>query len=338
MNIETYQEIFHFVSFPVFALSEDCKLIYKNLACAKYFPQIYNSRSIKNKIYPSIPNESKCVRVLGGSSYSIALALKDEKNMVFIGLSRFQYADGFNVAEEFLKTFGTDLLEFLSGFRKKSASQEYLSFATQFPDENFPDIDYTGRSVWNRQDISLVEALDTIFKKLNEFFEPLKYNLIARIEKTSPPYLLVRISPSDLLFLIGKLLYLIMKYSETHQVEMVLFPEFAHSHLVLRLMTKTKLRELPQTQKDNVLLLEKLIPECAAEIELLDRMGMLKNTNFSVYLDSFGMMSITCKFSYSEPGSSVVQSVDNFEFLFTDHIEIMANGIWARLKDKDASC
>ena len=338
MNIETYREIFHCVSFPVFALSKDCKLVYKNLACAKYFPQIYNSRSVKNKIYPSDLKESQCVRVFGGSSYSIALALKDDNRMVFIGLSRFQQADGFKVVNEFLKTFGTDLLEFLSGFRKQACSEEHLSFATQFPDENFPDINCNGRSFWNCQSISLVDALDTIFKKLNEFFEPLDYNLIARIEKTSPSYLLVRISPNDLLFLIGKLLYLIMKYSETRQVEMVLFPEFAYSHLVLCLMTKTKLRELPQTQGNNILLLEKLMPECAAEIELLDRVGLMKNTDFSVYIDSFGMMSITYKFPYSEPGFAVVQSGDDVGFLYADHIDIMANGIWARLKDKDASC
>ena len=121
-------------------------------------------------------------------------------------------------------------------------------------------------------------------------------------------------------------------------MDIALFSEFAYSRQILRLMTKTKLKELPQTEGNNVSLLEKLLPECAAELELLYRSGLLKNTDFSVYLDSVGGMSITYVFPYSEPVFARFHSVDDIDLSILDNIETMIQNIWTKLKDTDASC
>ena len=336
MNIETYQEIFHYVSFPVFAVSEKGAVIYKNPACAKYLPQIYKSRTVKTKISPEFPNVSSAVHILGGSAYSVALALRDEENIVFLGFARFQYADGVLIANRFLQLFGSDLLSFLSEFKKQMAALEEHSFG--FSNDDLLVLIKDELECWKCKEASLVSVLSPVFERMNEFFAPLGYTVSAKIENSVPKYLPLKIAVSDLLFLLGKLLYLIMKFSDSHRVDIALFSEFAYSRQILRLMTKTKLKELPQTEGNNVSLLEKLLPECAAELELLYRSGLLKNTDFSVYLDSVGGMSITYEFPYSEPVFARFQSVDGIALSILDNIVTMIQSIWTKLKDTDASC
>lgn len=338
MNIETYREIFHYVTFPVFAVSENGVLIYKNLACARYLPQIYKSRTVKTRISPEIPKVSAPVHIWGGSSYSVALALRDGENVVFLCLSRFQYEDGISIANRFLQIFGNNLLDFLSGFRKQVSSAEYRSFDFGFSDEELLTLVNEEFIFWKSRNTSLVEVLSPVFKKMNEFFVPLGYDILAKIENTSLEYLPLRISIGDLFFLLGKLIYFTMKFSDTHRLEIVLFPEFAYSRQILRLMTKTRLKELPQTEGNNMLLLKKLMPECAAELELLERTGFLKNTDFSIYLDRVGTMTITYRFPYPEPVFPSFQSVDTDDPTILGNIEIMIQSIWAKLRDTDASC
>ena len=96
----------------------------------------------------------------------------------------------------------------------------------------------------------------------------------------------MQISINDFLFLLGKLVYLMMKFSSTCQVDAILFSEIAYSRHRLRLETPTNLKNLPQTEGDRVLLLEKLMPECAAEIDLLNQIGFMKNADFMIDIDA----------------------------------------------------
>ena len=338
MNIATYQEIFHYMTFPVFAVSENGFVIYKNPACAKYLPRIYKSRTVKTKISPEIPKESGVVRILDGSAYSVALALRDGETVVFLCFTRLQYADGMEMANQILQVLGDDLLDFLSGFKKTVSSSEYRSFDFRFSDEELLSLVDGEFRLWKYHATSLSAVLSPVFERVNEFFKPMGYYFTAKIENDVSEYLPLRISVGDLFFLLGKLIYFVMKFSNTRRVEIVLFSEFAYSRQVLRLMTKTDLKELPQTDGNNVLLLEKLMPECAAEFELLKRTGLMKHTDFSVYLDSVGAMTVTYRFPYIEPGLQGVQSVDDGYSLIAENVENMIQSIWARLKDTDASC
>lgn len=338
MNTETYQEIFHCVTFPVFAISENGFLIYKNLACAKYLPQIYKSRKITNKILPEIPKESAPVRFFGSLAYSVGLALRDGENIVFLCFTRLQYTDGILVANQLLQVFGKDLLGFLSEFKKPMSPSAHNSFDFRFSDEALLTLADEEFGFGKYRTTSLTEALSPVLERLNEFFNPLGYYFSAKIENTVPTYLPLRISISELFFLLGKLIYFVMKVSETHRIEIVLFSELAYSRQVLRLMTKTNLKELPQTDGNNVLLLEKLMPECAVELELLNRTGLMENSDFSVYIDRVGAMSVTYRFSYLEPVLQSFQSVDDGGLPISENIENMIQSIWSKLKDTDASC
>ncbi len=338
MNSETYQELFHYVTFPVFAVSKNGRIIYKNLACAKYLPEIYGSTGVKSKIYPEFPQESKPVRILGTSSHSVALAVTDGENVVFLCFSRLQCTDGVLVAEKVLKTWGVNLLDILVGFRRTVALKKYNTINLYFSDEDLFSFvqDEFGFEIY--KEYSLPAVFNPVFRRLNESFETLGYRFSAKIERDFPEYLPVSISINDLLFLLGKLVYLMIKFSGTCQVDAVLFSEIAYSRHRLRLETPTNLKSLPQIQGNNISLLEKLIPECAAEIHLLDQIGLMKNSDFSINIDALGTLTVTYNFPYQEPDWRCVQSVEDFSLPILGNIENMINSIMMKIKDKDAFC
>ena len=338
MNSETYQELFHYGTSPVFAVSKNGRVIYKNLACAKYLPEIYGSTGVKNKIYSEFPRESKPVRLLSGSSYSIALALMDGENVVFLCFSRFQCADGILVAERFLKAFGPNLSDFLVKFRKMATSKIYHAINPYFADEDLLSFVQDDLGFLEHQAYSLSSVLTPVFKRLNESFETMGYCFSAKIEKDFPGYLPVQISINDFLFLLGKLVYLMMKFSSTCQVDAILFSEIAYSRHRLRLETPTNLKNLPQTEGDRVLLLEKLMPECAAEIDLLNQIGFMKNADFLIDIDALGTLTVTYNFPYPEPEWQCVKSVEDLTLPILGNIENMIYSIMMKFKDRDAFC
>ena len=338
MTVETYRELFHCLAFPVFVSSEGNALIYKNPACATYLPKIYKTKTIKNKIYPEPPKESAVVRILTGTAYSVALVLKDEENMVFLCFSRFQYEDGWNIANTFLHQFGDTLVEFLSGFKQYLSLNLHELPTPDQGNEKFFNLIQDELDCFTQMKISFFDLFDPIFNRLSECFYTYGYDLNIKTDDACPRYLFVRICPSDILFLLSKLIYLAIKYSSDKHLKIALFPDFAYSRVGLRLMVKTDLEEIPNRQDHIVCQMEKLMPECAMEFELLHRVGLLKDTDISIYIDSFGMMSISCYFPYSDPGEAFFHSVDHVAVLFSEHIGIMIENILAKIREKDASC
>ena len=326
------------MAFPVFAASEKGVLLYKNPACAKYLSNIYGSRNIKNKIFPEFPQESRAVRVLSGSAYSVAVAVKDGENFVFLFFSRLQCADGRLAADKILKEWGSELSDLLVGFKDMIDSKGYPAFGTRVDDEGLLSLLKEESGLWRREEYCVSSVLEPVFERLNESFETIGYGVSAEIDKNFPEYLSVQLSVSDFLFIFGKLLYLTMKFSGTRHVNIVLFSEIAYSRHVLRLETKTDLTELPQTQENNVALLKALMPEYAAEINLLDRTGLMKSSDFSVRNDALGVLTVTYEFSYSEPDWRHVHRMEAFTLPITVNIENMIRSILANFKDKDASC
>ena len=333
MNSETYQELFHYVSFPVFATSKNGRMLYKNLACSKYLPEIYGSTGVKSKIYPEFPQKSKPVRLWGGSAYSVALAMMDGENVVFLGFSRFQCADGIYMAEKILETCGDNLFDVLVGLRQMIGSRKYTMLSPNFDDEEVVSFAQTELGWWKPQKSSLPSVFRPVFERLNESFKMLGYSFSSEIESDFPEYLPVPIPINDLLFLLGKLVYLTMKFSCTCQIKAVLFSEIAYSRHRLRVETQTNLKNLPQTEGNLILMMNALIPECAVEINLLNQIGFMKNSDFSIHLDALGTLSVTYNFPYQEPDWGCVQSVEDFSLPMLDYIENMINSIMIKMKD-----
>ena len=338
MNCEIYQELFHYVAFPVFATSENGRVLYKNLACEKYLPEIYRSTSIKNKIYPEFPQESKPVRILCSSSYAGALAMMDGERIVFLCFSRLQRTDGTAVAEKILSVFGSDFSDLLVGLRRATALKKCNAVGAYSVDEDLLSLVQTDLTFWQHEKYLLLSVLNPIFHRLHESFETIGYEFSSNVERNFLEYLPVQLSIDNFLFLLGKLIFLVMKYSGTCQVKMILFSELSYSRHCLRLETMTNLKAVPQMQGSRALLLEELMPECASEIRLLDRIGLMNDSDFSIHIDALGTLAVTYYFPYREPDWHCVQSMDGFALPIWGNIENMINGIVAKIKDKDAFC
>ena len=337
MNSETYQELFHYVTFPVFAASKNGRVTYKNLACAKYLPEIYGSTSVKSKIYPEFPQQSRFVHILGGSSYTNALAMTDGERIVFLGCSRFQCTDGSAVADKVLKAWGNNFSDLLVGFRRMVDLKTCFTVGSYFADEDLLSFIREDFGFWRTEKYSLPAVLTPVFDKLNNSFGTLGYSFSAEVQTDFPKYLPVRISINDFLFLLGKLVYLTMKFSATCHVDAVLFSEIAYSRHRLRLETPTNLKKLPQAERE-ISLLEELVPECASEIDLLDQIGLMRDDDFSIHIDALGMLTVTYNFPYQEPDWKCVQSVDDFSLPILGNIENMIHSIMMKIKDTDAFC
>ena len=338
MDLESYREIFHYVMFPVFVTTKEGRIVYKNLACAKYLPGIYGSRTIKTRIYPEFPKTSQAVKFWGEPSYSVALALFDGEHIVFLCFSRFQYLGGKDLADKLLEKWGKNLLDFLSGFRRELASTKDQVIKLCFNDVDMVLFTKNDRWMQNSQRCSLPNIFRPVFQRLKTSFDSRGYCFSAEIEENFPEYLPVQIAVNDFLFLLGKLLYMLMKFSCTRRLNINLFTEITHSRHGLILSTETNLKELPSVSGNNVALLKAMIPEYEMEIELLERLGVLKDADFSIRIDALGRLVVTHYFAYREPDWGHLQSMDDFAFAISGDIENMIQSILARLTDTGASC
>ena len=338
MELESYREIFHYVTFPVFAIKKDGKLVYRNLACAKYLPGIYGSRTVKTRIYPEIPETSRAVFIWGEPSYSVALALVDGEYIIFLCFSRFQYLDGKGLADKLLESWGNTLLDFLVNFRRAIACTKEQVIGSCFNDVDMLLFSKGEHWTQNAERYSLPHIFIPVFQRMRTSFASRGYCFSAEIEKNFPEYLPVQIAVNDFLFLFGKLLYMTMKFSSTRRLDINLFTEIMYARHGLVLTTDTDLKELPAVQGNNVALLKAMIPEYEAEIELLERIGIVKHTDFSIRLDALGKLTVTYYFAYQTPDWGHVQSMDDFEITISGDIENMIQSILARFTDTDASC
>ena len=338
MLVETYSEIFRSAAFPVFAINENCSVIYKNAACTKHLSFICRGRTVNSKTLFKDSWENGVAHIADKKYDSYALALTDESVTVFLCFLRFQYADGKELAEQFIKIFGKDLLNFLTKFGSMLTVPGLSGCKPDLSAERLMSLVRKEIPLEGQKIQQLFPIMEQLFQLLPKNLEPLGYQISAKIKENFPKYLSVGISANGFLFVFEKLLYLMMKYSQTKKIDIDLFPEIAYPHHTLRLATKTNLKELPQTSENNVRLLETLIPECASELALLNAWGLLGHSDFTVYIDAFGTLSIEYKFAYAEPHWGVLRSVDCFHLPTSEDMEAMIRRIEERLKGMCASC
>ena len=113
MTIDLYSAFFDHAVFPVFALSDQGKIIYKNPSANKYLPMLRKNACVLKHFYPAeMPEESCVLRILGDTPYHIALALKDDNAFLALAFSRFQYEDGVPIACSLLSHYGSTASDF----------------------------------------------------------------------------------------------------------------------------------------------------------------------------------------------------------------------------------
>jgi|GEM_PF-2188454 len=341
MTVETYRELFHCAAFPVFAVSSKREFLYKNPACGKYFPRLNSRTRPKAIFFPDVPTKSGAVNLLGSEVYRTALALADGENIVILCMARLQYRDGLVVAEQCLKQFGTTLEKFLAVTRCAPSFDGFPRAAAVREDRIYADILHSIRSEvapWPIARYSLQRAIIPIFERLNTAFSMLGYRIYARITEDFPEYLHIQISYYDLIFLLGRLVYLQMKLSATKLLEIRLANDVARNRHKFVLTTETCLKGLPVGAGDLADCFSALAPECAADFSLLREFGLLGSEAVTVSLDKLGKLTFTYEIPYVSPDTLYVGSTDFSDSMLSDALDRMVDSILARFKDNGASC
>lgn len=341
MTIETYQELFHYTIFPVFAISHQGELIYKNLSCGKHLPGVNKKIRTKSYFYPAVPTGTAVVKLMNGQSYHTALALEDEGNIVILCFSRLQYEDGVIIAEQCLQRFGRTLASFLASLRSGFSLNNPKKLFSNDAERMYTELLCSLRSevgLYPTEHYSLKKAIVPLFEKLQDVFSGLGYRVSAGIAENFPEYLLVNFSFNDLIFLLGRLVYLQLKLSANKTVDIRLSCDIAHNCHKFVLTTDTKLSSFPDKNEDLAEWLSVLAPECAAEFSFMRESGFLTWEYVSVYLDKFGTLTLTYSIPYISPDTVYVRSNDLSDILFAGALENMLYSIFTKIKDNGAFC
>ena len=342
MTVETYKEFFDYTAFPVLAtLRGTNKIVYKNYAFAQHFPGFTRQNLSKIFFCSKDSREIGPVRLGGFGAYHTALALEDGNHTVFLFLSHLQYDTGMYYANRIVQTCGDSLTDFLSSVqsRKNVRTPTSRGFASgrSLYTETF-DLLLDERDMNIPIKTSLYQAADCIFRKISSSFSDFGYRVSAEIEEDLPQYLQTLVPLQEILFCLGKLLYLQMKLSKTKDVRVFLSCDPAFSRYVFHITTETALSELPCGFEESEEWLKSNVPECSMEFSFLYRSGILDGSNFTGKLDSFGYLTLLYSTPYLSPETYYVRSADPDDVLLLRLIDGMLESLRAGLTDSGASC
>jgi hypothetical protein len=336
MTTETYQELFYYAAFPVFAaLRSTGRVIYKNLACEKYLPKLSKRNSLKSLIFSQNFDGVGPVKLAELGVYHTAIAFEDGKNSVFLFLSRLQYETGMYHGDQIFRQFGPSLTDFISAVRTNQSlkSADPNNATTELYTETVQAL-LDERDLGLSTNASLYKIASCVFEKLNSFFTGFGYHVNAQIAERFPQYLKIRVPMQEILFVMGRLLYLQMKLSKTKDINIFLFCNLAFSHYTFQLTTATNLSELPS---DKEWFFES-IPECAMEFSLLYKAKLLREENFDMKMDRPGNLTVFYNIPYISPETYYVRSMDMRDVFILQSVDNMIESLRAKLTNGEMCC
>ena len=122
MTVATYQELFYYTAFPVFAvLRSTGEVVYKNIACEKYLPKLSKKNSLNSFVFAQKFSGIGPVKLAETMIYHTAIAFEDGENSVFLFLSHLQYQDGMFQAAQIFQMMGPSLESFLASMRANAS-------------------------------------------------------------------------------------------------------------------------------------------------------------------------------------------------------------------------
>ena len=341
MTVETYQELFYYTAFPVFVTARGTdKIIYKNLACEQYFPKLTKKNLSKLFFASKESHGIGAVKLAGFDAYHTAIALENGDHVVFLFLSHLQSETGLYYANQLLLKIGPTLTDFLVSMKNRKNAG--------LPASNLFD---RGRSLYTETSAMLLAEQDRfmtstaplyqlaecICEKMNSAFSDLGYHIHAQLADDFPRYLQTTVPSQEILFVLGRLIYLQMKLSKTKNVKIFLSCDLAFSRHTFQMTTETGLSRLPEGVEENEEWLWKFVPECAMEFLLLHHSGLIDRTNCRGKLDSFGNLTLLYSIPYISPETYYVRSTDSEDPFLLRFINLMLDSIRAKLTDSGAS-
>ena len=341
MTIKTYQELFHYTTFPVFAMRRDTgEIIYKNFSCEKYLPKLSKRNLLTPFVFAQKFSGVGAVVLAEQSPYQTAIALEDGKYSVFLFLSHLQAEDGICVAAKQFKQFGPSLTDFLAAVHLNNSFKTRGSVLSKTNVSLYTEI---GQIRLDENDLStytptpLCSLMTTIFKKLNAVFSGFGYCVHTQIEEDFPYYLQTEVDLRDVLFVLGRLLYLQLKLSKNKETDVFFACDPAYSHHVFHIKTETNLVGLNDPSEDLLDWLLSFIPECKMEFALLFKAELLTKDNFVAKVDKFGNLTLRYTIPYKSPETYYIHSIDMPDIFLLNAVDGMIENLFEKLTGNAAS-
>ena len=342
MTIKTYQELFHYMTFPVFAIRRETgEVIYKNFSCEKYLPKLSKRKLLSPFVFAQNFTGVGAVVLAEPGPYQTAIALEDGSYSVLLFLSHWQNEDGVCLAAKQFQQFGPSLTDFLAtlycsnSFKARGSvlSETNVSLYTEVGQIRLDEKD-----IADHMPVALCSVMKTVFGKLENAFSDFGYRVHTQIEADFPQYLQTEVDLRDVLFVLGRLLYLQMKLSRNKEANVFLSCDVAYSRHVFYITAETNLLGLNDPSEDLMDWLLSFIPECKMEFALLFKAGLLTKENFVANVDKFGNLSLRYHIPYKSPETYYIRSVDMPDIFLLEAIDTMLENLFTKLTGNDASC
>ncbi len=342
MTTATYQELFYYTAFPVFAvLRSTGEVIYKNIACEKYLPKLSRKNSLNPFVFAQSFKGVGPVKLAETELYHTAIAFEDGENSVFLFMSHLQYQEGMSHAAQLFQMTGPSLESFLTSMSVGASLRTRGSVLQGTNSGLYMETVQTLRyenDFGSQKRVPFYQVIACAFEKMNSEFSEFGYRVNAKIDEDFPKYLHVAATVQDVLFIIGRLLYLQMKVSKTKEIELSLSCDIAYSRHTFRLTTETNFADLFEKPDMLDAFLLEFIPECKIEFSILQKTGLLSKENFATKMDRFGHLSLLYTVPYTSPDSYYVRSIGGMDIFLSRLIDNMIESIREKLTNTDASC
>lgn len=341
MTIKTYKELFHYTTFPVFAtLRETGEVIYKNFSCEKYLPKLSKRNLLTPFVFAQKFSGVGAVVLAEPSPYQTAIALEDGPHSVFLFLSHLQAEDGVCLAAKQFQQFGPSLTDFLAAVH---CGNSFKTRGSVLSETNVSLYTEVGQIRLDEKDIAdhmptpLCSVMKTVFEKLEAAFSNFGYRVHTQIEEDFPQYLQPETDLRDILFVLGRLLYLQMKLSKNKETNVFFTCDLAYCRHVFNITAETSLSGLNGSSEDLMDWLLSFVPECKMEFSLLFKAGLLTEDNFVAKIDKFGNLTLRYGIPYKSPDSYYIRSVDMPDIFLWDAVDNMIENLFEKLTGNSTS-
>ena len=342
MTIKTYQELFHYTTFPVFATLRDTgEIIYKNFSCEKYLPKLSKRKLLSPFVFAQNFSGTGAVVLAEPSLYQTAIAFADGEYSVFLLLSHLQAEDGVCLAAKLFGQFGPSLTDFLAAVHFNNSLKTRGSVLSETNVALYTEVSQIQLAEHDLADdmpAPLSSLMRAVFEKFEAAFSDFGYRVHAQIEDDFPQYLQTEVDLRDVLFVLGRLLYLQLKLSKNKEANVFFACDVAYSRHTFCMTAETNLLGLNDPSEDLMDWLLSFIPECKMEFMLLFKAGLLTKENFAVKVDKFGNLSLRYRIPYKSPEAYYIHSVDMPDIFLLKAIDSMLENLLAKLTDNVASC
>lgn len=290
--MHTEFEIFSHAPFPVFVTNRNNTVIFKNIHCSRYLPNIRCGAGIKrhltNQALDLSSPDLHTVEFAGANPFFRAIITRrkseDTVYSIFLFPSRYQFEDYKFIENFILMNFSGDAIEFFEatvnvmiGNTSGRLYGELLNFVNKY------------HSDWNfaPQTNDIEDLLVTLFANLDGAFRSLGIRIITSISPEVIKHKYCNIKSFDFMFFICRMIYFAARCSQDNIISIdAVYTGVTNSVTVT-----------VRTRSENEIIIGdicELAPECIYESEIINRVPSISK-NFQIKKSEDGYVEMSYK-------------------------------------------